>query len=80
MLENILQLEDTHPEVCQSFVDVNLLVQLSDKKTFGRINRKRCINMSINMDTKMPRGTTGFSTNLNSIIRWSINAIYQLQL
>ena len=76
MLQNILQLEDTHPEVYQSFVDENLLVQLSDRKTFSRINNERCIYMLINKDTKMPRGTTGF--NLNSFMRWSINATYQL--
>ena len=36
--------------------------------------------MTINKDTKTPGGTTGFSINPNSIIRWSINATFRAEL
>ena len=80
MLGEMLQLEDTHPEVYRSFMDGNFSVQLSDRNTFGRIEPDKCIEMTINKDTKTPGGTTGFSTNPNSIIRWSINATYRAEL
>ena len=47
---------------------------------FGRIEPDKCIEMTINNDTKTPGGTTGFSKNPNFIIRRSINAIFRAEL
>ena len=67
----MLQLEDTHPEVYQPFMGGNISVQLSNKKTFVRIEFDKYTEMTINKDTKMLGGTTEFITNPNSIIRCS---------
>ena len=80
MLGEMLQLEDTHPEVYCAFVDGNVSLQLSKRNTFGRIEPDKCIEMKINKDTKTPGGTTGFSTNPNSIVRWIINATCRAEL
>ena len=55
-------------------------MQLSDTSGFGRNEPDKCIEMTINKDTKAPGGTTGFSTNPKSIIHWSINATFRAEL
>ena len=80
MIGEMYELEETHPEVYHAFIGGNFSMQLSDTSGFGRIDPDKCIEMSINKDTKTPGGTTGFSTNPNSIIRWSINATFRAEL
>ena len=80
MIGEMSELEQTHPEVYQAFIGGTFSVQLSDTSGFGRIEPDKCIEMTINKDTKTPGGTTGFSTNPNSIIRWSINATFRAEL
>ena len=36
--------------------------------------------MTVNKNTKTPGGTTGFSTNVNAINRWVLNATYREKL
>ena len=55
MLGKMLQLEDTHLEVYQSFMEGKFSVQLSDRNKFGRIESEKCIEMTINKDTKNAR-------------------------
>ena len=69
MIGEMNELEETHPEVYQAFIGGNFSVQLSDTSGYGRIEPDKCIEMTINKDTKTPGSTTGFSTNPNSIIR-----------
>ena len=81
MLGEMLQLEYTHPDFFFAFSEGHFSVKLSEDNSFGRIEPYKCIVMTINRDTKTPRGgTTRFSTNPSSIIRWCINATYRAEL
>ena len=80
ILGEMMQLEHTHPDVYRAFSAGHFSVQLTEGNSFGRIEPDKCIEMTINKDTKTPDGTTGFSTSPNAIIRWSINATYRAEL
>ena len=80
MIGEMNKLEHTHPDVYEAFSAGNFSVQLSSENTFGRIGPDKCIEMTINKDTKTPGGTTGFSINPNAIVRWNVNASYRAEL
>ena len=79
-LSEMLTLETSHPEIYQEFKKGNFSVQLSETNPFGRCEADRVIETTINKDTKMPVGLTGFSTKTNPVDRWAINASYLASL
>ena len=44
--------------------------------SFSRSETDKVIETTLNKDTKTAGGCTGFSTNLNAVKRWEINAAY----
>jgi len=80
MIGEMNELEHTYPDVYEAFNAGNFSIQLSSGNTFGRIEPDKCIEMTINRDSKTSGGTTGFSLNPNAIIRWSINSTYRAEL
>jgi hypothetical protein len=58
----------------------NFTTQLSDNGKFAGTETDKVIEMTLNKDTKTPGGTTGFSTNVNAVKRWEINAAYRAAL
>ena len=57
----MLDLETSHPEVCQEFKKGNFPVQLSETNLFGRCESDKVIETAINKNTETPGGLTGFS-------------------
>ena len=79
-LSEMLTLETSHSEVYQEFKKGNFSVQLSETNPFGGCKPDRVIETTINKDTKIPGGLTGFSTKTNTVDRWTINASYRASL
>ena len=72
MLADMLQLPEDFPEVYKEFMNGNFAAQLTDGSKFSRVETD--IEMTLNKDTKTPDECTGFSTNVNAVKRWEINA------
>ena len=62
-------LPTNHPDVYQQFLQGRFTVQMK----FGRNEMDKCIENTINEDTKTPAGLTRFSTNIGAIDRWTLN-------
>ena len=75
-LGDMLQLKKSFPEIYQQVVG-NFAAQLSSDKIFSRIETDKIIEMTMNKDTKIPGGTTGFLTNVGTGPRWELNASYR---
>ena len=80
MLADMLQLPEDFPEVYKEFMNGNFAAQLTDGSKFSRVVTDKVIEMTLNKDTKTPGGCTGFSTNVNAVKRWEINAAYRAAL
>lgn len=80
MLGDMLQLPDDFPEIHNEFMKGNFAVHISDNTKFSRVETDKVIEMTLNKDTKTPGGCTGFSTNVNAVKRWEINAAYRAAL
>ena len=80
MLGEMLNLEKNHSMIYQEYVAGNVSVQLSTRNTFGRIEADKVIETTINKDTKTPGGLKGFSTNVNTVDRWILNATHRASL
>ena len=76
MLGGMLNNEKNHPMIYQEFLAGNFSVQLS-KNTFGRVEADKIIETTINKDTKTPGGLKGFSTKINTVNRWILNATHK---
>ena len=76
MLADMLQLPEDFPEVYKEFMNGNFAAQLTDGSKFSRVKTDKVIEVTLNKDTKTPGGCTGFSTNVNAVKRWEINAAY----
>ena len=75
----MLQLNKSFPEIYPQVVG-NFAAQLSSDKIFSRIETDKIIEMTMNKDTKIPGGTTGFLTNVGTGPRWELNASYRASL
>ena len=80
MLGEMLELETLFPQVHQQFQAGKFTAQLTSDNPFSRCETDKVIEMTLNKDTKTPGGTTGFSTNVNAVHRWEINAGYRAEL
>ena len=78
-LGDMLQLNKSFPEIYPQVVG-NFAAQLSSDKIFSRIETDKIIEMTMNKDTKIPGGTTGFLTNVGTGPRWELNASYRASL
>ena len=58
----------------------NFAAQLTDGSKFSRVVTDKVIEMTLNKDTKNLVGCTGFSSNVNAVKRWEINAAYTAAL
>ena len=76
MLGDMLALPTDFPEIYQEFIQGNFAAQLSNNK-FSKSETDKVIETTINKDTKTSGGTTGFSTNVNAVKRWELNASYR---
>ena len=74
MLGEMLDLEKLFPEVYQHFQAGKFAAHLTNDNPFSRCETDKVIEMTLNKDTKAPGGATGFSTNVNAVHRWEINA------
>ena len=57
-----------------------ITVQQTNDNPFSRCDTENVIKMTLNKDTKTPGRTTGFSTNVNAVHYWEINAGYKSDL
>ena len=80
MLADMLQLPEDFSGVYEEFMNGNFAAQLTDGSKFSRVVTDKVIEMTLNKDTKTPGGCTGFSTNVNAVKRWEINAAYRAAL
>ena len=80
MLGDMLQLPYSFPGIYEEFMRGNFTAQLSDNTRFSRVETDKVIEMTLNKDTKGSSGCTGFSTNVNAVKRWKINATYRVSL
>ena len=80
MLGDMLALPDDYPEIYQAFLEGKFAAQLTQGKMFSRVETDKVIEMTLNKDTKSASGTTGFSTNVNAVRRWELNASYRSAL
>ena len=80
MLGDMLQLPYSFPGIYEEFMRGNFAAQLSDNTRFSRVETDKVIEMTLNKDTKGSSGCTGFSTNVNAVKRWKINATYRVSL
>ena len=55
-------------------------MQQTNDNPFSRCDTENVIKMTLNKDTKTPGRTTGFSTNVNAVHHWEINAGYKSDL
>ena len=62
-------------KVYTEFLNGNFVVQLSNFIPFGKVEPYKVISVKVNRDTKSPAGTTGFSTNGNSINRCVLTSL-----
>ena len=80
MLRPMLELEKLFPEVHQQFQAGKFPAQLTNDRPFSRCETDMVIEMTLNKDIKTPGGTAGFSTNVNGVHGWEINAGYRADL
>ena len=80
LLGETLSLEDDYPDSYERFKAGEFSAQLSDESSFSRCESDKVIKMTLNKDTKTPSGTTGFSTSVNEVRRWEVNASYRAEL
>ena len=80
LLPELTNLENSHPEIYEEFMNGNFSVQLSTKNPFGRIELDKVIETTINKDTKCPGGLKGFSCDINQVNRWTLNAAHRADL
>ena len=80
MLGDMLQLPMDFPEIYEQFMEGNFAAQICDNHQFSRIETDKVIEVTLNKDTKTPGGCTGFSTNVNAVKKWEINAPYRAAL
>ena len=80
MLRDMVQLQYRFPGIYEEFMRGNFAAQLSDNTRFSRVETDKVIEMTLNKDTKGSDGCTGFSTNVNAVKRWEINATYRASL
>ena len=80
MLGEMLKLPANFPEIYEEFMKGNFAAQLIEANSFSRSETDKVIEMTLNKDTKNAGGSTGFSTNLNAVKRWEINAAYRANL
>jgi len=73
MIGEMNELEHTHPDVYEAFNAGNFSIQLSSGNTFGRIEPDKCIEMTINRDSKTSGGTTGFSLKCHHTLEYQFN-------
>ena len=66
-------LPTNHPDVYQQFLQGRFTVQMKTQNPFGRNEMDKCIENTINKDTKTPGGLARFSTNIGAINRWMLN-------
>ena len=66
-------LPTNHPDVYQQFLHGWFTVQMKTQNLFGRNEMDKCIENTINKDTKIPGGLARFSTNIGAIDRWTLN-------
>eukprot|EP00794_Sanderia_malayensis_P001474 gene1474-1632_t len=76
----MLNLQESHPEAYKEFVDGKFSVPLISGNTFGRNEPDKIIEDTINRDSKVAGGISGFSTNHPAVQRWNINASYRASL
>ena len=74
-LMDMVSLPSTHPEVYSQFLLGNFAVQMSEENPFGKNEFDKCIENTINKDTKTPGGITRFSTNDSAVHRWTLNSM-----
>ena len=77
MLGDMLQLLHDFSEVHREFMKGNFAAQLTENGIFSRIETDKVIEMTLNKDSKTAGGCTGFSTNVNTVKRWEVNAAYR---
>ena len=80
MLGDMLELPHDFPEVYAEFMRGNFAAQLTEDGRFLRTETDKVIEMTLNKDSKSAGGCTGFSTNINAVKRWEINAAYRAAL
>ena len=74
MLVDMSTLNGDFPEIYQEFVAGNCFTHLSSVGKCDHCETNEVIEMTLNRDMKTPGGTTGFSTNTNTVKRWEIDA------
>ena len=62
-ISDMNELPTKYPEVYEEFLKGRFTVQMKTKNAFGRNELDKCIENTINKDTKTPGGLTRFSTN-----------------
>ena len=80
MLGDMLQLPYSFPGIYEELMRGNFAAQLSGNTRFSRVETDKVIEMTLNKDTKGSGGCTGFSTNVNAVKRWKINATDRVSL
>ena len=80
MQGDMLHLPHNFPEIHQEFMRGRFATQLFDNSGFSRVETDKVIQMTLNKDTKGAGGCNGFSTNVNVVKRWQINATYRASL
>ena len=80
MVAEMTNLEFTNPDIYPEFQKGHFSVQLNEDRKFSRTEPDKTIEMTLNKDTKSPGCTKGFSTNVNAINRWALNATYRAEL
>ena len=66
-------LPTNHPDVYQQFLQGRFTVQMKAQKPFGQNEMDKCIENTINKDTKTLGGLARFSSNIGAIDRWTLN-------
>ena len=79
MLGKMLNLEQNHPNIYQEFVARSLCVQPSPH-AFSRVKADKVIETTINWDTKTLGSLKSFSTKINTVNRWILNATHRASM
>ena len=80
MLRDMLQLPYSFLGIYEETMRGNFAAQLSDNTRFSPVETDKVIEVTLNKGTKGSGGCTGFSTNVNAVKRWEINATYRASL
>ena len=80
LLAELVNLDQSHPDVYQEFMIGNFSAQLSSNNSFGRTELDKMIEVTINKDTKCPGGLKGFSTSIDQVNRWTLNATHRADM